>query len=405
MLVMLNFFPTPDEIWYSILCRYHVKSGNEKAATTIGELFNSKTHASMGNFFPNNSIYDIVKQLPEDIFSIQDIVLNHTLFSYFSRIYTYDKKIEMITDIENGRITPPTHVWKTSKAQPELKYCPVCKKEDELIYGESYWHVCHQIPLVYKCLKHNHKLITYRFNRRNQLNEMFILPGDLKNDNTIHTGLCPKQYEDELIKTLNDYQYLPLKVGQTEGHNNLFQELINHGYGSQKGVNVTIDAEKIYQVMVETLGESFIRHIFGDRIYSAVFLRIKNWKLMSPERYAILSVFLGQSANITFSNDPLQDDLTVKINQLKDTGLIYKKKYVADQLGIKKNQLDSLVKSQGIDPFWEKKEQKRTETVKVYLTPEEKQKISQFIRDNQFQNFPCFFRYCVEKYMEEFRNK
>ena len=102
-------------------------------------------------------------------------------------------------------------------------------------------------------------------------------------------------------------------------------------------------------------------------------------------------LFLGQSANITFSKEPLQDDLTIKINQLKDTGLIYKKKYVADQLGIKKNQLDSLVKNQGIDPFWEKKEQKRTETVKVYLTPEEKQKISQFIRDNQFQNFPRFF--------------
>ena len=38
---MLQYFPTPypDELWYSVLGRYHVRSGNPNSATTLRELF------------------------------------------------------------------------------------------------------------------------------------------------------------------------------------------------------------------------------------------------------------------------------------------------------------------------------------------------------------------------------
>ena len=51
---MLSFFPTPypDELWYSVLCRYHLRTGNKKQATTIGELFGGRSHAAMGAFSP-----------------------------------------------------------------------------------------------------------------------------------------------------------------------------------------------------------------------------------------------------------------------------------------------------------------------------------------------------------------
>ena len=42
---MLQYFPTPypDELWYSVLGRYHVRSGNPNSATTLRELFGAES--------------------------------------------------------------------------------------------------------------------------------------------------------------------------------------------------------------------------------------------------------------------------------------------------------------------------------------------------------------------------
>lgn len=54
---MLTCFPTPypDEWWYSVLCRYHTRSGNPKQQTTIRELFHGSISASVGAVYPVNA--------------------------------------------------------------------------------------------------------------------------------------------------------------------------------------------------------------------------------------------------------------------------------------------------------------------------------------------------------------
>ena len=63
---MLQYFPTPypDELWYSVLCRYHVRSGNAGSATTFRELFGDRDHAALSTFLPNGVIAKIAGQLP-----------------------------------------------------------------------------------------------------------------------------------------------------------------------------------------------------------------------------------------------------------------------------------------------------------------------------------------------------
>ena len=41
---MLTFFPTPypGEWWYSVLCRYHIRSGRQKVAKTLHELYGAR---------------------------------------------------------------------------------------------------------------------------------------------------------------------------------------------------------------------------------------------------------------------------------------------------------------------------------------------------------------------------
>lgn len=38
---MISFFPVPypDELWYSVICRYHVRSGNYCAKHTMQQLY------------------------------------------------------------------------------------------------------------------------------------------------------------------------------------------------------------------------------------------------------------------------------------------------------------------------------------------------------------------------------
>lgn len=88
---MLQYFPTPypDELWYSVMCRYYIRSGSETLLT-----MKNRSQFPIQLFFPDRSIVEIVKQLPEGLFSVKDIAINHTLFPYFSRMYTRERKQE-----------------------------------------------------------------------------------------------------------------------------------------------------------------------------------------------------------------------------------------------------------------------------------------------------------------------
>ena len=91
---MLHFFPTPypGEWWYSVLCRYHARTGNPKFVATIEELFGGRPRATIGSAFPNNTIYDVISRLPKGLFDIQNLILNHTLFLYDLRMAPLEKK-------------------------------------------------------------------------------------------------------------------------------------------------------------------------------------------------------------------------------------------------------------------------------------------------------------------------
>ena len=70
---MLTFFPTPyeDELWYGIITRYHIRSGNTCWKYTIQELFPEiKGYPRLGDTMPNTSMQIIAISSPrgsEDI--------------------------------------------------------------------------------------------------------------------------------------------------------------------------------------------------------------------------------------------------------------------------------------------------------------------------------------------------
>lgn len=400
---MLTYFPTPypDEWWYSVLCRYHVKSGHAKQQTTIRELFGSRPRAAMGTLFPNSSVHQIVSQLPSS-WDCKSILLNHTLFPYYTRMYPLEQKEKMLDMLRAGESVALTHIWRTTtKKSWTLKYCPLCVQADTERYGEPYWHREHQLPLVTVCCVHHCQLRAAEESDP-RLNETFY---PLSTEHLKDAAEPNQSWCEALSTVVTEYLTLPLEVGPTADHNNLAQTLVNSGYGIIRSSGVlSLDAPRLYMDLTSKYGSTLIREAFGDEMSAFVLNRIIKWNLTSPERYVLLQDLIGLSASTMFSAVPIEDQLCCRLKGLAKTGIIYGKKALAEELGLKSFQLDTLAKRYGIEPFWEKNTastEKKVDMIKLYLTSGERQEIHQAAHQLGFRYDNHFVKFCIDKVLQE----
>ena len=101
---MLSYFPTPypEEWWWSVLCRYHVRSGHSHYQTTIRELFGNRSTAAIGSIFPNNTIPQVTSQLPPGLLDATKLITGHTLFLYYTRCYSLAQKKKLLSQLRLG---------------------------------------------------------------------------------------------------------------------------------------------------------------------------------------------------------------------------------------------------------------------------------------------------------------
>ena len=413
---MLFFFPDlyPDELWYSVLCRYHLRTGNKKVQTTIGELFMGSNAAVMGNLFPTNSIKSVVDQLPKETIDIKDVILNHTLFPYITRIYPINRKNEMIEKLMKGKLEAQTAIWRSIKEIKELRACPYCIKEDKERYGESYWHVNHQIPNIKICQKHKCYLRKYILRDSKQLNEKFIYPDQcdkkvesvyMKKDDTLSDSneYAAAEQDIKIADTLIQYQTMPIEMCPTEGYNNLYQELINQGYVKKiANHDFSIDIDKLYDYLDLFFGEKEVENVFGNR-RSCVIWKMKNWKIYSPNKYAYLSIFLNQDPYETFGPCSKSDKYLKILLKLKDEHVMYSKKYVAEQLSVGPTTLDIIADMYKIEPFWHtiNNDSQKTEMIKLYLSPEEKDRIVSSAEQMHYKSVSIFIKDIINDYLQK----
>ena len=122
---MLTCFPTPypDEWWYSVLYRYHARSGNTKQQTTIRELFQRSISAAVGAVYPNNTICRIAAQLLLGVFDAESIILQNTLFPYFTRCCPLEQKREKLKHLLLGETAIVTSI---RRLQNLARWTPRC---------------------------------------------------------------------------------------------------------------------------------------------------------------------------------------------------------------------------------------------------------------------------------------
>ena len=155
---MLGSFPTPypDELLYSIVARYHIRSGNKSFRQTHEELFETVELQPDKIVLPNNLNF-LVSQLPQGSqLTVENLIKENILYSFFRSFLT---PLDIYSFKDLLRLKSSTSISQAAKISDKernqvLRFCPQCYVEEEQCYGEAYWHRQHQIPGMLVCLKH-----------------------------------------------------------------------------------------------------------------------------------------------------------------------------------------------------------------------------------------------------------
>ncbi|MEB4783722.1 TnsD family Tn7-like transposition protein [Paenibacillus jamilae] len=159
----LSFFPMPypDELFYSVLARYHLLSGNSGYKSTTFELFNTYNAAAIVDL--NSHLNTLVQKIPSKSSLTEDeIIAKHTLFPFYAPFLPKErseKVIECMKSSRGGSVHNRVGIVSSNVKTPShLRFCSACLEEDLKVYGESYWRRMHQIPGLLICQKHHEVL-------------------------------------------------------------------------------------------------------------------------------------------------------------------------------------------------------------------------------------------------------
>ena len=384
---MLTYFPAPyhGEWWYSVLCRYHVRSGHSKHATTISELYGGRPMVH-GRLIPGGDCAAIIAQLPSGVLSIDDVLAHHTLLPYYTRFFDTDKKRQVREALLAGHGSGITSVRTQMPDGTEgLKYCPICYQTDTAQYGEPYWHSVHQIPLL-PMFPIPLVVVPIKFAR---LSEMFVPLSSirLQDPDGVKMATWMEPLTD-MLTALLCREYAP-----TVGYSNLHTALISHGYGEDRVSRYrSIDVSKIQQAVLEYYGQQIYEQYFA-RLSAAVMSRLVHWQLSSPDRYALLATMVGLDADTLFGPAlDVTDPLLERLLRYKETGIVYGKNDLAAKMGIQPGQLDSLAAKYHIEPFWRQIRQKRNRCIRLLLTDSEYEIVSEAAKKNSSGQLAVFAR-------------
>ncbi len=157
---MLGFLPRlyPDELLYSWLARYHLYLGNQGPKQTAKDLFGKESQIATPDLPLNlNDLYKRVKHFISG--NDNDLLEKHTFFLYYTCFLSTEiretVRQNMLFDSRKTALHMLTGVMASGIVDKKFfQYCPQCVEEDIRNYGETYWHLNHQLPGILVCTKH-----------------------------------------------------------------------------------------------------------------------------------------------------------------------------------------------------------------------------------------------------------
>ena len=405
---MLTWFPTPypGELFYGILCRYYLSSGIREHALVKQQLFGRKAGIKMATLYPNAAIHAVLSQLPKGVYDGRDMILHHTPFLYYTRMYQPQERESLLDDLLQGQGKTPTHLWRTfPRGDYALRYCPLCVQEDTQIYGEPYYHVEHQIPLSSVCVRHKCRLKQIAVtNPRLTLNNSFYPLSAMGPDKEPDVGISPAELRvSELVR---EYWMLPASVSPPT-HNNLYQALLNNGYVEiARQTGIVVDKSKLYAALCDCHGEAAVEKAFGTNITTSMANRLKVWEQLLPDRYIMIQAMLGLSTKTVFDPEPVRDNLREKMERMAAQSGFCTLRQVARTLGLKQYEVNAILRHYGMAPFWRaeipgKNQAPRRGLLRCTVDEAELERIRQYSQELGYRCEGAFALDCVRYIMEQ----
>jgi hypothetical protein len=301
---MMPFFPTPypDELLYSILARYHLRSGNISFKATMEDAFGTKNATAVVEL-PSN-LNALISNLPlNNEYTADYLVDKHTLFPFYTAFLSPKRSQWVRNNMmkRNGKgIYGKTGIMASSiVANKYFKFCTLCNEEDKEQYGELYWHRIHQIPGVLVCPKHQVVLCDSKVPIKGYNKHQYVAASERN---------CIKQdsvfaYSDKtmlhLIELAKDVEFLlnnQFERRTTEWfHEQYKAKLIEQGFAT---INGNVMQKKLAEEFIQFYGEEFLSlvqssiEIGSENNWLADMVRGRN-KASHPIRHLLLSRFLG----------------------------------------------------------------------------------------------------------------
>lgn len=311
---MLSFFPKPypDEILYSILARYHLRSGNLALKLTLRDLFNSN-HAIATVDLPCNLTAIAANLSLISAITVQDLIQHHTLYPFYAAFLPRERSQQVFAAMQSeqgGGIHGTVGIRASTVRVPKFfRFCPQCIQSDWKQYGELYWHRLHQVPGVLVCpdhaeLLHSSSVPLQGFNRHEYRATSF----DNCVTNQIHQGFSDRSLE--LLGQLSrDVQFLLTNELPARDLNWFSKQYI--ALLTEQGL-----ATATGQVNQRQLIDRFL-YFYGHQVLAALdstvdSSRDQNWlssivrkhrKAFHPIRHLLVIRFLGVSIAHFFRDD------------------------------------------------------------------------------------------------------
>ena len=409
---MLHYFPTPypDELWYSVIARYHTHSGALSWQATMKALFGDARDTDVGSFFPNNSIHQILEQLPPDFLSAQEVALQHTLLPFLMRFQSQEKKAAILEAFLAGEDMRPRYLRATRDIKPRsMRYCPVCVREDTQTYGEPYWHREHQIGLMPLCPRHRCRLRDKPIPNTRPLGAQYL---PLDGQDWAEPDYGALGYETALTGTLYAYLTMLYDLSPNREADNLARAMENAGLLSEDSIRKqAFDVDKLHTALTDKYGAELVKHYFGDHITKAHALRLRHYMIYSAEEYALLTVMLGQGPEVLFSQEQILLTLETRMRELAASHVIRDKASIAKLLGIRADRLLPYARRFGIAPFWPQSgsqkqvQERQTYTVTIHLSPMERLELEVFMRAQGMEAYSHAMRYFMEAGLRRWREE
>lgn len=309
---MISFFPTEykDELLYSVLSRYHIRSSNVSFASTMEDLFNNRNANACFDLPCNINV--LINNMPlGNEYTSDYLIKGYTLYPYYAAFLEEEKAQAILKTIKlekgYGIHSRGGAVPVISEIDKHYKLCPRCYEEDISIYGEGYLHRLQNTPGVIICPKHQELLMISKEPISFLSRSAFMNIIDLEFEDNKYLGRISKTEIGIFIELANDIEYLlntkvPNKpknwfVGQ---YKNRLMEL---GLCTVNGI---VDINEVFKQFVGYYGDNLLT-TFNFNIYAVdktnwIKYLLRNQKLIvHPFKHILLSKFLGIKINELFS--------------------------------------------------------------------------------------------------------